>query len=178
MVYDLKSNHFREWKAGDTLPSHYVGIAPREVDGELAGTISYFLTLDKKPTIDPSFLKNLVKIGDYYGYDFVAKDVISHSVDPKTKQPISFDLQLKFEAKYQAEWLEVEDKLYHISPLDKKDKILRFGLEPRAKKSSINGVEVNHKDRVYLFNGYRPDAMQSFVDLTDKKSARFNQNKL
>lgn len=86
-------------------------------------------------------------------------------------------LFIKYEAKYLDTAFEVEDKLYHISPLSKRDDILKYGLQPRS-KTFMGGHSVKHKDRIYLFNGYAKDAMQSFVNKIEKQEYSHKDKKM
>ena len=176
-IYDLKSDHFLEWQPGDRV-AKVLGMQLYNVEEDIAGAVSYYFDLGStKPILTTQQLKKLIELGDRYGYDYVSHDIQGGEIDSKTQKLYSYVLFIKYEARYLDAAFEVEDKLYHISPLSKRDDILKYGLQPRS-KTFMGGYSVKHKDRIYLFNGYAKDAMQSFVNKIEKQEYSHKDKKM
>lgn len=114
----------------------------------------------------PDVVRRLAEIGDRFGYDYVAYSTMQGS---NCKY-----LQVKYEARFHNSEFELERFLYHVAPMSKKNRILRYGLCPKS-QSFINGIQARHKDRVYLFNGYDESVIKSFIIHSGKTSKTFNR---
>jgi hypothetical protein len=91
----------------------------------------------------PNFLEKYIPLITNLGY-FIATLTIDGNewikeYNNKT-QPIAFILEPKYDYK-----VDIPSKLYHVSPIKFKDKILKIGLSPRF-GSKIS----NHPERIYL----------------------------
>ena len=69
-------------------------------------------------------VKKLTEVGDRFGYDYVAYSTM--------RGRNCEYLQVKYEAKFHDSEFEFERFLYHVAPMSKKDRILRYGLCPKS----------------------------------------------
>ena len=167
-IYDASSKRCIEWECSDrdSFPC-IVQAFPENVENQVAGAIGYRLILEDEKTIPQDLVNDLIEVGDHLGYDYVAYST--------KKEKDCWFFHVKFEAKFQKnETIQIEDKLYHLSRLSKKDDILRYGLQPRS-ATFIHGIKARHQDRVYLFNGYDKEAIQGFANQVSKEDKVFNK---
>lgn len=156
--FDVEHDSFDDFKLNLKCLTQYV-------ENDVAGQIIYVFKLDSSKHISfkSNDIEQLIHIGNKYGYDYIAYSFID-----KTST-----LYLMFESKYQLSNIIISNYLYHVSPKNLKEKILKYGLNPKS-KSFKHGHEIKHSDRVYLFNGYNEERIKSFIHQLGRKSITFN----
>lgn len=157
------------------------------IENNIAGTVWYDVQLNSldydtipsknKKFVDVNLAKNmltsnklsmLIQHAYTYGYSYVQHSI--HTMNSAT--PV---FSIGFEAKFHDVEFLLNDKLYHLAPMSLKDKILKTGISPKS-KSFNNGTQLNHPDRVYMFNLYDKSIFATFVSLHDKKSKIFDKS--
>lgn len=136
----------------------------------------YDLEILNVSELNNDILKYIINInqnllGYYPSYIWLKNDVgwNGFKFDIKYLQSKYLLIKIRFEAKYEdgayKNNLQVPEIAYHLSPTNKKDKILKNGLCPKSYNK-----KTNHPDRVYLFD--------KLVDLDNiLNSFKFNDKK-
>lgn len=173
LMYDRKLNKYFAFESFNAKGRSqcYVKADAKYIEDDVAGKVIYVIMFPDmlslhKDSLSSAFLKKLIECGEQCGYDYIANG--------KTVFKDSLEFTVSFESKRQESEIEIEDKLYHVAPMQAKDKILKFGLNPHGedyngilqrritKRKNGNNVRM-HPYRVYLFNGLNLWAIKSFL---------------
>lgn len=175
-IYDLGIHKFIEWEPVDgTKFAAMLKCKCMNIEDDIAGRVVYTLglvTRSKQPSIDAfsSAAQALIQCGQSLGYDYIAQTT-QYNADSKI-----LICQVIYESKFQDANIEVEDDLYHITPISTVGNILKFGLSPKS-KTYIAGEKACHSDRVYLFNGFDKNAISMFARQLEKQSSQYDKLK-
>jgi len=186
MVYDAaakKSFAYDDIKI-DSPKCCYLKMQAMNVKDDAAGRLHIVVMFPSRSLVDDvlsvDVLKKMIEAGDSFGYDYIAYS------PSRSRESISF--VISFEAKWQEDDIEVEDKLYHVAPLSSKDKILKYGLNPHgddrqsinkkleASKTVHSMSNIIHPHRVYLFNGLDIYRIKSFLRQAGKMSKTYDKS--
>ena len=185
MVYDAaarKSFAYDDIKI-DSPRCCYLKMQAMNVKDDVAGRLHIVVMFPSRDLVDDvlsvDVLKKMIEAGDSLGYDYIAYS------PSRSRESISFIIS--FEAKWQEDDIEIEDKLYHVAQLSSKDKILKHGLNPHGddrqsieKKleasKTVHGMSnIIHPHRVYLFNGLDMPVIKSFLRQAGRMSKTYDK---
>lgn len=129
---------------------------------------SNLMSLDLLSTKFVANLKMVAERALGFGYSYVAHE---SSLEDSGN---TVALTIVFEALFSKRVIDVQDKLYHITPSSNEAKIFKQGLVPKSK--TTNGkIQLGHPDRVYLFTRYDMNVFVQFIQMAAKHSKKFNK---
>ena len=170
LQYDAKTKKYLAFETFDIEDKSqcWIKADALNVEDDVAGRIKYCIFLPnttslQKNAISQNFVKKMIEIGNQYGYDFIAYS--RH----ETNNGLCF--YVAYESRLQKSNITINDKLYHLAPLNKKDKILKNGLAPKS-----NTPNIRHRDKIYLFNCYDLYVFVSFLRQIQHMSTIYDKN--
>ena len=105
----------------------------------------------------------LIKLGDRCGwtisevrYNLERKNVEEFLLNYTSKTNV---LYLDFEAKYDIEIKDIPSHLYHVTPKENFNKIMKYGLIPKTENKMSS-----HPDRIYFLSEYTDDSIQQLIN--------------
>lgn len=126
-------------------------------DNKIENILNFNFLIENNENILNSFLKKLNDKMFAFGYNFAEKRCYKLQVQPLSNKKLTL-VQVIFEAEFYEQKFEFKKYLYHVTFVDKLEKIKKHGLIPYSKS-----YKFDYPDRVYLFNTSNNDIILNYA---------------